>query len=269
VPSFTPIPLEAFNPGPMTGRGNQTYLLIGSTSQSVLIDAGVGDPRHLSSIDQELRTHGTQLGQVLVTHGHTDHVSGVPHLAARHPKAVFSKFPWPEEDRRYDVKWHAVAEGDEITLGPSHLAVLHTPGHSPDHVSFWHESTRTAFTGDLVVQGGSVMIHASRGGDLIAYLASLERLIMLRPAVLLPGHGPAITDPLAVLNGYIEHRLIRENQVVDALREGQRTVREIAESIYHGLDPELMAAAHENVKAHLEKLKREGRVVTEDERWAI
>jgi endoribonuclease LACTB2 len=252
----------------MTGNGNNTYLVIeGISSQSVLVDAGVGHPRHLASIDRELRARHAQLQRVLVTHGHVDHVSGAPDIAARYPSAVFSKFPWPEEDRRYDVGWHALVEGEEIALASSNLVVLHTPGHSPDHLSFWHEPTRTAFTGDLVVQGGSVMIHSTRGGDLTEYLASLARLISLRPAVLLPGHGPIISDPIPVLNGYIAHRLNREQQIVEALRDGRTTVPEIAESIYHGLDPALMLAAHENVRAHLEKLKREGRVANENDRW--
>ena len=123
----------------------------------------------------------------------------------------------------------------------------------------WRSGTSrrgTIFTGDLVVQGSSVMIHWSRGGDLGQYLASLERLLALEPRRLLPAHGPAIDDPRAVLTGYLEHRRQRERQVVDALRAGHATVQAIAESIYDGLDPALMAAAQENVRAHLEKLKQ-------------
>ena len=47
---LTPILLDAHNPGPMTGRGNNTYLLLGSGAEAVLIDAGVGDPRHLADL---------------------------------------------------------------------------------------------------------------------------------------------------------------------------------------------------------------------------
>src|SRR5262245_22190637 len=253
----------------MTGRGNNTYLVIGSTPQSVLIDAGVGHPRHLASIDRELRTHAAQLRQVRVTHGHTDHVSGVPHLAARHRNVVFSKFPWPEEDWRYDVRWHAVAEGDEIALGRSHLVVLHTPGHSPDHVTFWHESSRTAFTGDLVVAGSSVMIHWSRGGDLSAYLRSIQRLLDLSPQILFPGHGPKVEDPAALLTAYLEHRRMRERQVIECLTAGRETVEAIAQSIYDGLEPALMPAARENVRAHLEKLKAEHLITDESGKWRI
>ena len=57
-------------------------------------------------------------------------------------------------------------------------------------------------------------------GDLAAYLASLERVLALEPARLLPAHGPVIDDPERVLRGYIEHRREREQQILDALRVG-------------------------------------------------
>ena len=53
--------------------------------------------------------------------------------------------------------------GDTVPAGDAALKVLHTPGHSPDHLSFWHEESGTIFTGDLVARGTSVMIHTSRG----------------------------------------------------------------------------------------------------------
>jgi Zn-dependent hydrolases, including glyoxylases len=149
------------------------------------------------------------------------------------------------------------------------LKVLHTPGHSPDHLSFWHEETGTIFTGDLVARGSSVMIHTSRGGDLAQYLRSLERLIALEPRVLLPAHGPRIEEPRALLLAYIAHRRMRGQQVISALRAGRSSVQDIADSIYDGLDPALMPAARENVRAHLEKLKAQGLVVDEAGRWRL
>jgi glyoxylase-like metal-dependent hydrolase (beta-lactamase superfamily II) len=136
-------------------------------------------------------------------------------------------------------------------------------------MAFWHEASRTAFTGDLVVLGSSVMIHSSRGGDLAQYLASLERLRALSPSRLLPAHGPEIADPEALLRGYIEHRLLRERQVLDALAAGRDTVPAIVESIYDGLGPTLVGAARENVAAHLEKLRREGRATHDNGHWTV
>ena len=216
------------------------------------------------------RALGTaRLGHVLVTHGHADHASGAPALARAHGDAAFSKYPWPEEDVRHDVPWRPLADGDRIEAAGVELVALHTPGHSPDHVVFWHEESRTAFTGDLVVQGSSVMIHTSRGGNLGQYLAALERLLALDIRTLLPAHGPAVAEPGALIRGYLEHRRLREEQVIAALGAGHRTVEAIAESIYDGLAPALMAAARENVRAHLEKLGAEGRALDDRGQWNL
>jgi len=262
-----PVLLTAHNPGPMTGSGNNTYLIIGS-GRATLIDAGVGHQRHLRELNDRLLADAATLERVLVTHFHADHASGAPAIAAAHASAVFEKFPWPEEDARYDVAWRPLADGDVVVAGGEPIVALHTPGHSPDHMAFWHDASRSVFSGDLVSRDTSVMIHTSRGGNLAAYLASLERLLALEPQALLPAHGPRIDDPRAVLIGYLEHRRMRERQVKAALDRGHATVQAIAESIYDGLDPALMPAARENVRAHLEKLKADGLASVDDfEQW--
>ena len=254
----------------MTGAsGNNTYALIAGDGAATLIDAGVGHAQHLADLASVLSVRQARLETVLVTHGHPDHASGAPVIAAAHPGAAFRKRPWPIEDAKYAVAWQTVDEGDQVVAGDEPLTVLFTPGHSPDHVAFWHEPSCTVLTGDLVVLGGSVMIHSSRGGNLAQYLASLERLLALDPRRLLPAHGPPIDDPRAVLASYLEHRRKRERQVLDALRAGHASVQAIAESIYDGLDPALMPAARENVSAHLEKLKAEGVAVDEAGRWRL
>ena len=178
-----------------------------------------------------------------------------------------SKFPWPERDSTYRVAWQPLTDGDRIDAGDTELEVIHTPGHAPDHVAVWDAASRTLFTGDLVVFGSTVVIPASAGGDLLDYLQSLRRVLALAPARLLPAHGPAIDDPPALINQYLEHRQQRELQVLAALDEGRHTIDAMVEQIYRGLLPALVPMARESVLAHLMKLEREHRVVRLDDGW--
>jgi len=249
--------IEASNPGPMTGAGNHTYLLV-SGGEALLIDAGVGHPDHLAAIARALAENEATLTTVVVTHNHPDHATGVPALAAVFPRAVFAKFPWTDDVAPAGLRLQPLADGDDIRFGSDAITAVHTPGHAPDHLALWHNPTRTLFSSDLVIAGSSVMIEASRGGNLSQYLHSLERMLELEPQRLLPAHGPAIDDPPAVVRSYLEHRRRRERQVIAALEAGHSSVEAIAESIYDGLEPRLMSAARENVRAHLDKLAADG-----------
>jgi glyoxylase-like metal-dependent hydrolase (beta-lactamase superfamily II) len=253
----------------MTGSGNNTYLIASVDGRAVLVDAGVGMPAHLAQLSAALDARRSRLTEVLVTHGHPDHVSGVTRLAQAHPAVRFLKQPWPGQDEQFDVAWEAIGGGETIAAGPERLMVVATPGHSPDHVAFWHAPSGTMFTGDLVALGTSVMIHASRGGNLAEYLRSLERILEYDPRMLLPAHGPRVDNPRALIVGYLNHRREREQQVLAALRADRGTVEAIAESIYHELTPALVPAARENVRAHLEKLRAEGRAVFDGDRWRL
>jgi glyoxylase-like metal-dependent hydrolase (beta-lactamase superfamily II) len=259
---MTPKFLHAANPGPMTGDGNWTYLI--GDRHPVLIDAGVGHASHLDAI-AAAAPHGPSL--VLVTHAHSDHVSGAPAIRSRWPAADFQKYPWPIRDP--EVGWAWLEDGSIVDTDDGPLTVLHTPGHAPDHLTLWHADSRTLFVGDMLVQGSTVVIPASHGGSLAEYLRSLDRMLRLNPARALPAHGPVIEDPAALIHKYIEHRAQREGQVFGALGAAGATVASITAKIYPALVEALVPMAQESVLAHLQKLESDGRVRRDGDRWTV
>jgi glyoxylase-like metal-dependent hydrolase (beta-lactamase superfamily II) len=248
-----PLLIPAGNASAWTGpTGNNTWLLHGR--EPALIDAGVGLPAHIDAVAATLA--GAGLFRILLTHGHPDHASGVPALLARWPTAiVISRSPMPTPDR------HQIAdEGALIPAGDTSLRVIGTPGHAPDHLCFFDERSRVLFCGDLVRLGGTVVIPASQGGNLRQYLESLHRVRSLGPRRLLPGHGPIVDDPAALIDEYLAHRAERDCQILDAIRAGARTPEDIVARVYQELPDALQSAAADSVAAHLIKLREDGRL---------
>jgi endoribonuclease LACTB2 len=259
--------LPALNPGPMTGEGNRTWLIPGA--RALLVDAGVGEPAHLDALRRALEGAGAALALVVLTHAHSDHMSGAPAIHAAWPAARVAKYPWPELDKQYAVAAEPLVDGQRIAAGDDELVVIHTPGHSPDHVCLWHETSRTLFGGDLLIAGGTVVIPGSRGGRLTDYLRSLERVLALDPALVLPAHGPEITRPADLIRGNLAHRLRRETQVLEALSRGPGTPATLAAMIYDQLPVKLQRLSEESVLAHLLKLQEEGRVTSDGDAYRL
>lgn len=244
--------LPANNPSPWTGpTGNNTYLLLGATP--ALIDAGVGEAAHIASIASAL--DGKALDRVILTHGHPDHAGGLPAILERWPSLRVFRF--------------GEAIPDRIEAGDTILQPVSTPGHSPDHMCYLDTASRNLYCGDLIRHGGSIVIPASKGGNLRHYLDSLARVRNLSPRRLLPGHGPVISEPDAAIDLYVKHRMEREEQVIDALKARLRSPEEIAERVYGPLPPVLVPAAADTVLAHLVKLHDDGRAFVSDDGWRL
>ncbi len=243
--------LPAGNPGPLTGRGNNTWLLDGP--RPTLIDAGTGVPAHLDAIAGAL--DGRPLAQVLATHGHSDHIGGANRLRDRWPQVELRKHTPPDE-----TVWRPLIDGEVVHAGDILLRIVHTPGHAPDHVCFFDEASGDLFAGDMVIRGSSVLVPFGKGGDLRAYLASLERMAALRPARLLPAHGPVIDRPAEIIAEYLAHRRQREEQVLACLADGVHDLDALVSRIYPEIPATIRWAARLTVAAHLDKLRQEGRL---------
>jgi glyoxylase-like metal-dependent hydrolase (beta-lactamase superfamily II) len=221
--------VRASNPSPLTLDGTNSYI-----AGRWVVDPGPDDPSHLEAV---LAAAADGVEGIVLTHGHADHSAGAEALAERAGGAPVMR----------------LAGGD--SAGP--FDAVATPGHSPDSVCLLLGAV--CFTGDTVLGEGSVFIQPGEG-SLSAYLDSLRALRELELEVLCPGHGQYVWDPRAKLDEYIEHRLERERMLLDALDAGARSEEEMLDQAWADVPEYLRPAATLTLRAHLEKLREEGRL---------
>jgi glyoxylase-like metal-dependent hydrolase (beta-lactamase superfamily II) len=252
------------NPGPMTLDGTNTWVLRGGgpaggpgeeqesdARRTVVVDPGPLLEGHLAAV----RALAGEVALVLLTHRHADHSEGAAAFAASVGCRVRAVDP------AHAAGVDLLHDGEHIEVDGLELQILCTPGHTSDSVSILRLDDGDLLTGDTVLgRGTSVVAHPD--GQLGAYLKSLQRLrdLAARGVVtrLLPGHGPVVDDALAVLDGYLEHRYERLEQVRGALQAGARTPREVVESVYAGVDRSVWPAAELSVAAQLEHIRAGG-----------
>ncbi|HEV2884415.1 MAG TPA: MBL fold metallo-hydrolase [Pyrinomonadaceae bacterium] len=242
--------------------------LIYTSDELLIIDPGSpyeDEQQALAECVDALVTEGRRIREIVLTHMHPDHVAGVgallDHVGHDVKVAAHRLTAEPLENSvRVD---RMIDDGDTIRLEGSpklELKALHTPGHARGHLCFYEERTGTLISGDNIVGLGSVLIDPPEG-NMRDYLVSLERMRSLpNLSVLFGGHGPAIANPYQKITEYISHRLEREHNILQAVREGASTPAEIVARVYTDVSPKAHAMAERAVLAHLEKLESEGSV---------
>ncbi len=253
----------ANNPGYMTLKGTNQYV-VGKNGGAIVIDVALSADSNLDGIIQQAEAMGARkIEKILLTHIHSDHCGGALALKKRCGAKVGihrSRAGYlGGEDFQY-------GDGDRIAFGGGELQVVHTPGHESGHCCFYESADRVLFTGDHILGFGTSVIRPP-DGDMADYIRSLERLLQLSIALILPGHGPLVGKPEAKIKEYIEHRLMRERQVIEALRKGRDSIGAITEMIYVDVSGPLKHVAEFSVEAHLIKLMRESKVKRERDRY--
>lgn len=257
------------NPGPFTFRGTGVYIV--GHDEVAVIDPGPNIPAHIEALKQALA--GKRVSHILVTHTHTDHSpaakplkewSGAKTYAfGPHGSGKGEDGPKVEEGGDLDFMPDVVVRDGNLIEGAGYeFECVYTPGHTSNHMCFGLRQESALFTGDHVM-GWSTTVIAAPDGDMASYMASLRKLHARNDDILWPTHGGPVRDPKPFLEAYIEHRLAREAQIVECLKDGIDTIPEIVARLYFDVDRRLHPAAARSVFAHLTQLVHEGRAVVE------
>ena len=261
-PAITMVPLRSETLPPAT----HTNAVVVGDGDVVIVDPGSADPEELEALDRVVRESlgpGGRVAAILLTHRHRDHIAGVAATRERYGAPVWGHAECAERlplDR-------VLREGDMIELPGRHarrLRVLEAPGHARSHLAFLEETSRTLIAGDVASGLGTVVI-APPDGNMRDYLATLARLRALDALTLIPGHGPPNRGVARLFDALIEHRRLRESQILRALASGPLTEAALCTQVYADTPGADATLALKTLAGHLEKLVEEGRVrVTPD-----
>jgi glyoxylase-like metal-dependent hydrolase (beta-lactamase superfamily II) len=267
--------LLAPNPGPFTFKGTGVYIL--GDRGVVVIDPGPDIPAHIEALKRTLA--GRHVTHILVTHTHRDHSPAAAALKASCGAKTYAYGPHPESGDDAGTKVEeggdrifapdvCVTDGQILACDSFTIECVSTPGHMSNHMCYALNEEKALFTGDHVM-GWSTTVVAPPDGDMLAYRASLEKLLARDDSVLWPTHGGPVRDPRMLLRAYRDHRAEREEQILSCLQEGTSTIPEIVALLYADVDRRLYPAGARTVLAHLIQLQNEKRVQRNGDTYSV
>ncbi|MFE4197711.1 MBL fold metallo-hydrolase [Paenarthrobacter sp. NPDC056912] len=237
------------NPGPMSLDGTNSYVISAPGSGHVaVVDPGPEDEQHLA----ELAATGV-VDVVLITHRHADHTEASKRFHE------LTGAPVRASSREHCHGGEPLTDGEVLNAGGVEIRVVATPGHTSDSLCFHLPGDGPAgsvLTGDTILGRGTTVLDYPDGrlGD---YLASLDRLEALGPAILLPAHGPVLPALDEKCREYRDHREQRLGQIRTALENlGQdASIPAVTDAVYPDVDPSVRWAAETSVAAQLDYLR--------------
>ena len=184
---------------------NCTLLWCTKTNKAAVVDPGGDLDRILAAAQEE----GVTLEKILLTHAHIDHAGGTAELA----KSAGLPIEGPHKDDNFWIQGLAMQaqmfgfpapevftpnrwleDGDTVTVGNETLEVLHTPGHTPGHVVFFHRGSKLAQVGDVLFNGSIGRTDFPKGDYNTLIHSIREKLFPLGDDVaFICGHGPMST----------------------------------------------------------------------------
>jgi hydroxyacylglutathione hydrolase len=151
----------------LEGLGHASYL-VGSeeTGEALVLDP----QRDVGAYFAAARAEGLRIRYGLDSHGHNDYLSGLTELAARQPITVLGS---AAGNLGYDHR--PVADGDRVEMGEVSIEVLHTPGHTPEHVSLLVTDRSASEEPALLLSGGALLVGDLARPDLLGSRDDAER----------------------------------------------------------------------------------------------
>lgn len=189
------IPVTAF-------QENCSIIWCDETMEGAFIDPG-GEPELLIKAVEKL---GVNIKQILLTHGHLDHVGAATMLAKHYDVKIigpsqedeFLLTSLPQQSTQFGFPYtdsflpdHWLKEGEQIQVGNISLDVLFCPGHTPGHIVFINHLDKLAFVGDVLFKSSIGRTDFPRGNhaDLISSITN-KLLSLGDDFIFVPGHGP-------------------------------------------------------------------------------
>ncbi|MCF6302051.1 MAG: MBL fold metallo-hydrolase [Devosiaceae bacterium] len=267
------------NKGPYTFTGTNTYLL--GDQELFIIDPGPDDKKHLKNLLQGIDAR--KVKAILLTHTHKDH-SGL----ANKLKSITDAPLWFEGRHRLSrpkshgeinllhgaCDWDLVPDKtledkETISIEGVTLEVLATPGHCANHLCLGIKNSDIMFSGDHVMGWNSTLV-ATPDGSMNDYFNSLKRLEDSNYRTYFPGHGAPIPNLGSAKNGLTyanalrAHRMMRNEQILESIKTGGRSISEIVAKIYPGVGLRIRMAAAMTTQAHIEYLAEQELVIVKN-----
>ncbi|SHI09240.1 MBL fold metallo-hydrolase [Desulfosporosinus lacus] len=230
------LPKFFFIPGEHQGRYPYCNGLLIDSDLKVIVDAGFGQSRREAILETG------HVDVIINTHFHLDHAFGnkcfpdarvwahvldAPALRSQKEFLVYTglnrnpKFPegYPFPNAMLGrVVERELVDGETLDFGDIVLQVLHTPGHTPGHISLYEPKERILFSGDIDLSPFGPW-YGNASSSIEEFSASIRRLIELNPKVMLTSHSGMVTDNIQErLREYAEKLDQRDEKILQNLR---------------------------------------------------
>ena len=254
----------------MTFKGTNTYVI--DNGEVAIIDPGPLNKEHFETILNI--TADRPVRYIFLTHSHVDHSPLAKKLSAELNTPIYgygasdtglsstmlslieNGYESGSEGIDYQFKPdHLIKNNERFKLNDTVISAIHTPGHMGNHVCFQYG--KILFSGDHVMGWATSMVSPPYG-DLRQFMTSCRLLQTKEFDLFLPGHGDIVKNPSERLNFLINHRLGRERQIKETIKNTPLTALEITEIVYTDVENSLIPAATRNVFAHLIDLSERG-----------